>query len=91
MLSPATVLETIARSKQMIAETKTAVQLSRVAVDQCRRDRERMDKKRVAMNLAAQRAAIMKVLRAPVQDRRLRWPVGELERIATQSAPGRRP
>ena len=55
MPSKETVMETIARSKEMIAEMKSAVEESRAVVDQCGSDRERMIKKRTLLDLIAER------------------------------------
>ena len=75
-------------AKQMIAEMMTAVKRSRAVVDQSRRNSR--DSSTPSGSISRRNAPLLsKVLRARVQGRRLRWPVGELERIATRSANGK--
>ena len=58
--------QTIAECKALIADMRALIQESRSIVELCRKERDRIGKKKSEMDLAARRAALMRILRPPL-------------------------
>jgi hypothetical protein len=57
--------ETIAECKAIMADMKTVIDESRSIVELCRKERAHIGKKKSEMDLAAHRAALMRIVRRP--------------------------